>query len=310
MKAFTLDAFGSAPQLRHDLGQPRPNGGEVLVRVLASSVNPVDAAIAAGMLREVAEHRFPVILGRDYAGVVEQVGSGVTAFGAGDPVYGFLPYADPAVQRGTWCELIAVAQDGPIAPQPARLDTAAAGAVPLAGVTALACLDALHLGDGDTLLVIGASGGVGSLAVALAARAGVPVLATGRGDDVDYLRDLGAEEVVDRDGDITEEVRPHHEVTALIDLVSGTPEALQANAAVLSDGGRAVSPLGAAGDIPGEHNVMGVASAANLRRLAQLIDERSVPVPIDRTYALADAGVALEAVTGEHKRGKLALSLD
>ena len=309
MRAFTLDAFGSPPGLRHDLVAPRPDAEEVIVRVLASSVNPVDAAIAAGMLREVAEHRFPVVLGRDYAGVVEQAGAAVSAFAPGDTVYGFLPYADPAVQHGTWCELIAVAAAGPIAPQPASLDAAAAGAAALAGVTALACLDALQLGDGDTLLVVGAAGGVGSLAVALAARGGVPVLATGRGDDVDYLRDLGADEVVDRDGDITEEVRPHHAVTALIDLVSGTPEALQANAAVLVDGGRAVSPLGAAGDVPGEHNVMGLASAGNLRRLAQLIDKRAVPVHIERTYPLADAGAALHAVIDEHKRGKLALSL-
>ncbi len=309
MRAFTLDAFDTAPRLRSDLPQPEPAPGELLVRVRASSVNPVDAAIADGWLREFAEYEFPVTLGRDYAGMVERVGGAVTRYEPGDEVYGFLPHADPAVHRGTWSELIVVPEDTQVARPPAGLDLAAAGALALAGVTAMTCLDALELSDGDTLLVIGATGGVGSLAVQMAARTGVPVVAAGRGDDVPYLRDLGASLVVDRDGDITEEVRPHHDVTAVIDLVSAEPEAFTAFAGALEAGGRAVSPLGAAGDVPGQINVNAVPSAENLARLAQLVDEQGLRVPVQQSHPLEQGGEALRAYATAHKRGKLALSV-
>jgi NADPH:quinone reductase-like Zn-dependent oxidoreductase len=309
MRAFMLNAFDAAPGLRTDVPEPAAAGDEVVVRVRASSVNPVDGAIADGLLRELAAHEFPVTLGRDYAGTVERVGESATRYRPGDEVFGFLPYADPIVHAGTWTELIVVPEDRWIAPPPAGVDLAAAGALGLAGVTAMACLDALGLADGDTLLVIGATGGVGSLAVQLAARAGVPVVATGRGDDVEYLRNLGATLVVDRDGDITEEVRPHHDVTAIIDLVSADPEAFTVRCGALEAGGRAVSVLGAAGDAPGQANVMAVPSAENLARLARLVHDRGVEVPIQRTYALEQAGDGLAAAATTHTRGKLAVAI-
>ena len=125
------------------------------------------------------EHEFPVVLGRDYAGVVEQAGSAVTGYAVGDEVFGFLPHAGPEVHDGTWAELILVSQDRSVARRPASADPAAAGAAPLAAITALAAYDALDLGKGATVLVVGASGGVGSFAVQLAAAAGATVLAPG-----------------------------------------------------------------------------------------------------------------------------------
>jgi NADPH2:quinone reductase len=309
MRAVTLEAFDTPPRLRADLPEPEPAAGEVIVRVRASSVNPVDGVIAGGLLREYADHEFPITLGRDYAGTVERVGAAVTRHRPGDEVFGCLPHADPAVHAGTWSELIAVPEDDFIARRPAGLDLAQAGALALAGVTAMTCLDALGLQDGDTLLVIGATGGVGSLAVQLAARSGIPVAATGRGDDVEYLRDLGATMVVDRYGDVTEEVRPHHNVTAIIDLVSADPGAFTALAGALEAGGRAVSPLGAAGDVPGQANVMAVPSAENLARLARLVDEHAVRVPIQQTFALEAGGEALATAAATHRRGKLALTV-
>jgi NADPH:quinone reductase-like Zn-dependent oxidoreductase len=309
MRAFTLDAFDSPPGLRTDLPEPTAAGDEVVVRVRASSVNPVDGAIADGLLRDVAAHEFPVTLGRDYAGTVERVGDAVTGYRPGDAVFGFLPYADPVIHGGTWTELITVPEHRWLAPLPAGLDLAAAGALGLAGVTAMACLDALALSDGDTLLVVGATGGVGSLVIQLAAHAGVPVVATGRGDDVEYLRELGATMVVDRDGDITEEVRPHHDVTALIDLVSADPEAFTMRCGALEAGGRAVSTLGAAGDAPGQANIMAEPSAENLAQLARLVGDRGVRVPLQRTYALEEAGEALTAAATTRTRGKLAVAI-
>ena len=179
MRAFTLDSFDSPPGLREDLPTPEVGPGQLLVRVRASSVNPVDAFIAGGVLKGMVEHEFPVVLGRDYAGVVEQAGLAVTGYAVGDEVFGFLPHAGPEVHDGTWAELILVSQDRSVARRPASADPAAAGAAPLAAITAPAAYDALDLGKGATVLVVGASGGVGSFAVQLAAAAGATVLAPG-----------------------------------------------------------------------------------------------------------------------------------
>src|SRR5215217_3708100 len=117
MKAVTLDAFDTPPRLRDDLPAPTPAAHEVLVRVHYSSINPADNSIAAGMLKQMGvEYEFPVILGRDYAGVVEQVGPEVTGYDVGDEVFGFLLHANPTVRDGSWAELIAVPQDMFVAP--------------------------------------------------------------------------------------------------------------------------------------------------------------------------------------------------
>jgi NADPH2:quinone reductase len=198
MRAITLESFDSGPAL-HEAPTPQIGPNEVLVRVHTSSVNPIDGAIVAGMLKDMVEHEFPVVLGRDFAGVVEQVGSDVTRFAEGDEVYGSLLFANPTVHDGTWAELVAVPEDNFVARKPAGVELAAAGAAPWAGTTALAAVDALELSEGDTILVLGANGGVGSFAVQLAAHAGATVTASGLPEDEDYLRDLGVSEVLPRD---------------------------------------------------------------------------------------------------------------
>jgi NADPH2:quinone reductase len=281
MRAFTLDSFDTPPGLREDLPAPTPADNEVLVRVRASSVNGADGAIAAGMLGGMVDHEFPVVLGRDYAGVVEQVGSRVTRDSAGDEVYGFLLHANPTVHDGTWTELIVVPEDNFIARKPA---SEAAGAAPLAGITAMSALDALDLSEGDTVLVVGANGGVGSFAVQLAAHAGATVIAAALPEDEDYLRDLGVGEVLDRDVDIAAIVRERHPdgIDALLDLVSYTPEGFNTYAAALKPGGRGASPNSAAGDGQGRANVMAVPTPKNLERLGQLLDAGILRVPASR----------------------------
>ena len=271
MKAFVWSELGSSPTLRDDVPDPTPGAGEVLVRVQASSANPVDNAIAAGMLKDMVEHAFPVTLGRDYAGVVERVGAGVSAYSPGDEVFGFVGAMAPAVHAGTWAERIVVPEGVSIAPKPDRVDVATAGAAPLAAVTALANVDALELSEGDTVLVIGAAGGVGSIAVQLAAAAGATVIAPALPEDEDYLRGLGASDVPPRDGDVAATVRERYPdgVDALLDAVSYGPGS---HDAALKDGARVASPTGAAGEGPGRTNVMAVPSPENLRRVAELLD--------------------------------------
>ncbi len=137
MKAVVLHDFESGPAVS-ELPTPQTGANELLVRVQASSVNPADAAIAAGMLKGMAEYAFPVTLGRDFAGVVETVGSGVSRYQPGDRVYGFLVHANPTVHDGSWADYLVVPEDTSVARKPDSVDVGMAGAAPLAAVTALA----------------------------------------------------------------------------------------------------------------------------------------------------------------------------
>ena len=241
MRAFTLDSFETSPRLRNDLPTPQPDENELLVRVRASSVNPVDAAVASGMLKGMVEYEFPVTLGRDFAGVVEAVGSSVSLYGPGEEVYGFLPLADPAAHAGSWADYAVVSEGTSVAHKPASADFATAGSAPVAGLTATAAIDALGLGVGATVLVVGASGGVGSLVVQLAAAEDANVLATGLPEDRDFLLALDATIVIDRNADLAATIREAYPggVDALLDLVTREPDA-----SLLKPGGRLASSIG------------------------------------------------------------------
>ncbi len=306
MRAFTLDSFDSPPRLRDDLPEPRPADNELLVRVQASSVNPADAAIAAGMLKEMAEHDFPVTLGRDFTGTVERTGSSVTRYQPGDEVYGFLLHANPTVHDGSWTELITVPEDNFIAAKPANLDHAQAGAAPLAGISALAALDALTPAQGETVLVIGASGGVGSFFVQLAAQAGAHLIAPALPEDSQYLRELGVAEIIDRNADLDTTVHQHHPdgVDAILDLVNFTPQE-----ALLKEGGRLASTLGAAGEGAQRFDLMAEPTPDNLQRLADHLDGGTLRVHIHATYDLAHADDALQHLTERHTQGKVGLAV-
>src|SRR5215207_8200756 len=192
MRAITLNEPDTQPVAREDLPAPTPTDNEVLVRVHASSVNPVDGSIAAGLLSSMGvEHEYPVTLGRDYVGTVAQTGAAVSGFKAGDQVFGFLLHANPTVRDGAWAELITVTEELSIAPVPDGVELATAGAAPLAGITAVTAVDALDLSDSDVLLVAGATGGVGSLAVQLAAKAHATIVAPALPADEEFLRGLG-----------------------------------------------------------------------------------------------------------------------
>jgi len=307
MKAVTLDAFDTPPRLRDDLPAPTPAPNEVLVRVHASSVNPADNGIAAGMLKQMGlAYEFPVVLGRDYAGVVEQVGPEVTRYGVGDEVFGFLLHANPTVRDGSWAELIAVPQDMFIGRAPEGVDLATAGAAPLAGIAAIMAIDALELSEGDTVLIVGATGGVGSLAVQLAATAGATVVAPALPEDEPYLHELGVNELLPRDGDLAAAARERHPdgSDAVLDLVNYAPDV---PAALAKEGGRVASPTGAAGEGPGRTMIMAAPTPENLERLARLLADGTLRVPIQATHELAQAPDALAALPTTHTRGKVAI---
>jgi NADPH:quinone reductase-like Zn-dependent oxidoreductase len=310
MRAIILESFDSSPAL-HEVPTPQIAPNEVLVRVHASSVNPVDGAIVAGMMSAMVDHEFPVKLGRDYAGVVALAGSDVTRYTEGEEVYGFVPAANPTVHDGTWAELIVVPEDNFVAGKPAGVELSVAGAAPLAGITAMSALDALGVSEGDTVLVVGANGGVGSFFVQLAANAGATIIAPGLPEDEEYLREIGVDEVLERDVDVAALV--HHRypdgIEALLDLVSYAPEGFDTHAELLKDDGRGASSLSAAGEGSGRHNVGAVPSPENLERLGRLLEAGTLRVPIQKTYSLDQAGDALRALGAEHTQGKRAIQV-
>jgi NADPH:quinone reductase-like Zn-dependent oxidoreductase len=228
----------------------------------------------------------------------------------GDEVFGFLPAMSSTVHNGSWAELIVVPESVAIR-KPDGVDTSSAGAAPLAAITALSALDALGVSEGDTVLVVGANGGVGSFAVQLVDSAGATVIAPALPEDEEYLRELGVSEILPREADVAALVHERYPegIEALLDLVSYAPEGFDVHAEVLHDDGRGASPLSAAGEGSERHNVGAVPTSENLQRLARLLEAGTLRVPIQQTYELGRAGEALRALGTEHTQGKRAIQV-
>ena len=314
MKAFGL-ADESSPAAVLEIPIPEPGPGEVRIRVHASSVNGYDSFVASGMARGMMEHRYPVVVGKDFAGVVDEVGEGVTAFVAGDEVVGITPY-EPHLDRGTYAEFVVVPAEGFIQRKPANLGDGPAASVGLAALTALVAVDAVEPSDGDVVLIVGATGGVGSYATQLAAARGATVIATGLPDDDAWIRQLGADEVVDYSGDVPAAVRGRHPegVDALI-LAVHLGEALGPTLELVKDGGRVASTVGGADDEAlvarrvSAANVLGQADPGPFAAVVQMAAEGSLTVPITRTYAFEQLPEALGLVGERRSRGKLAVTI-
>jgi NADPH:quinone reductase-like Zn-dependent oxidoreductase len=170
MKAFALADEASGGSFL-EIPAPEPGAGEVRVRIRASSVNGWDVFVASGMARGVMEHRYPAVTGKDYAGVVDTIGEGVTRFSVGDEVAGIAP-PEQHVGRGSYAEYLVVPAEGFIEPKPDTLSFEQAASVGLAALTALVATDAVEVAKGETVLIAGATGGVGTYAVQLAAGQG------------------------------------------------------------------------------------------------------------------------------------------
>jgi NADPH:quinone reductase-like Zn-dependent oxidoreductase len=226
MRALHVPAAGAGIELG-EVPTPSATEGTVLVRVKAAGLNPVDNGIAAGMMAEMIPHQYPLVLGRDAAGVVEAVGEGVEGITVGDEVVGHVLMAPP-VQAGTIAEY-AVLPAAAVVAKPAGLDFVTAAAIPLAGAAAAQAVEAVAPQAGQTVLVNGADGGVGSYAVQLLAARGVTVIATGKPESADRLRALGASTVIDHHtADVVEQVRAAHPdgVDALVNVAGVDPAAV------------------------------------------------------------------------------------
>jgi NADPH:quinone reductase-like Zn-dependent oxidoreductase len=314
MRAIAEDEFGG-PVTLMNLPIPEIGADEVLIRVRAAGVNPFDWKVADGVLKDEKEHRFPLILGFDAAGVVERVGADVTRLFEGDEVYGYL--SKPVMGMGTYAEHVG-APAAIVARKPESVGFAEAAALPTPALTAMDLVDAVDLGEGKTVLIVGATGGVGSYAVQLAARRGARVIATARQANEAFARELGARETIDHTSeDLVETVRASHPggIETIIDMVSD-PEVLRRMAGLVKEGGRVASSVYAA-DVESlsergvrATNVGMQPEAWRLEELARMVDAGEISVKLERTFPLEKAPVALQESRTGHVRGKIVLLVD
>jgi NADPH:quinone reductase len=309
MRAFAIDEFGAAGSIRQ-VPDPIAGDGQVRVRVEAAAVNPADIAMSAGMYKDFIEHRFPLILGGDLGGTVDQVGSGVEGLAVGDPVFG--SQGKPIVGEGTFAEYV-VAMPSNLARRPAAIDAAFGAAISLVGASALQMVDVVGPGPGDVVVLVGASGGIGSIAVQLVAAAGASPVAVGAAANHEYVRSLGASETIDyASQDVVEEIRAAHPdgVAAVLDMV-GDKEGNARLGELVRSGGYLMSMLGGADvEALAAHGVTGVnvrteVTTEKLERLAALVAAGTLRPPQIATFPLDETGKALTAVAGRHVRGKL-----
>jgi NADPH:quinone reductase len=312
MRAFAIRALKAEPEVM-DLPKPTPGPGELLIHLGAASVNPLDWKLADGSRLAEAPHVFPFVYGVDGAGVVEAVGAGVTRFKVGDRVFG--QFLRMPLGVGTYAEFITIPETHPIAPIPRGIYTAQAAAVPTAGMTALAAIDALGLRKGQTVLIRGAKGGIGSFATQIASNLGILVVATSRGDFGAYIRKLGAYEYFDH-GRIgwTRDYRGAHPdgVDAALDLIAAE-HTTDPTAGLVRDGGVVASTLLAPG-APAtlERGIRSLAvnltpSTDLLDRLSKEISSGRLRIPLEAQVPLAEAAQAIELNRQGVTRGKTAI---
>ncbi|MFO1372316.1 MAG: NADP-dependent oxidoreductase [Candidatus Competibacteraceae bacterium] len=309
MKAVRIHAYGGPDVLHYEENVPLPplNSDDILIRVQAAAVNPVDWKIREGYLRKVLNHHLPLILGWDVAGEVVEIGADVVEFKVGDAVY-----ARPNIERdGSYAEYIAVkASDA--AHKPVTLDSKHAAAVPLAALTAWQSLvEAAQLSAGQTVLIHAAAGGVGSFAVQLAKAKGARVIATASAINAGLVTELGADEFIDY-------TKIHFEaavkdVDVVFDTVGGDTQ--ERSWRVLKPGGILVSVINppsaasAAAHSARKAFVFIQPSGAQLTAIARLIDEGQMKPIIHTLLPLSEVRQAHAISQGGHARGKIVLNI-
>jgi NADPH:quinone reductase-like Zn-dependent oxidoreductase len=289
-----------------DVEKPQPKDDEVLIRVRAASVNPVDYKIRSGSYPVVKQDQLPKVLGRDVAGEIAACGGAVRDFKEGDTVYAMLDGGP-----GGYAEYVTVKADL-VAPKPGECDYRDAAAVPLAGLTAWQGLfDHGHLEAGQRVLIHGGGGGVGHLAVQFAKARGATVVATVAPEDVDFVKQLGADQVIDYTRERFEE--KVHGVDLVLDLVAG--ETQERSWAVLRDGGTMISSLARPSEEEARAHHVRAASfiahpdRAELIEIGRLIDEGRVHPHVSAVFELKDAAEAQAQLEHRHAQGKVVLEV-
>jgi NADPH:quinone reductase-like Zn-dependent oxidoreductase len=301
-KAVRFDHYGGVDVLNVlDVPRPVPGPGQVLVQVKAAGINPGEAKIRDGQLAERWPATFPSGQGSDLAGIVAETGPGVTGFAAGDEVFG---YTD---DRASQAEFVVV-EAGHLTAKPAEVPWPVAGALFVAGATAYAAVRAVALDKGDVVVVSGAAGGVGSIAVQLARRAGATVIGLASPVHHEWLAAHGVIPVSYGEGVAGRIRQAADQVDAFIDTVGGGYVRLALDLGVLPERIDTIADFAAIAEhgVKGDGNAAG-ASAAVLAELAALIADGELDIPIAATFPLAEVRAAYRRLAQGHVQGKIVL---
>ncbi|MEX3787677.1 NADP-dependent oxidoreductase [Paraburkholderia sp. BR14374] len=307
MLAYRIHSFGGPEVFKaEEIEIPEPGAGQVLVRVRAAGVNPVDLKTRAGQYPLIREEQLPYTLGRDFSGVVERVGEGAAQWRAGEQVYGFVGQG-----QGAYAEFVVVPASA-LAHAPEKLDAGTAGAVPLAALTAWqglfehGCLEA-----GCRVLIHAGAGGVGHFAVQFARQKGAQVYATASGDGIEFVRSLGANRVIDYHAQRFEDVA--RDMDLVFDLVGGDTQRRSWSA--VATGGALISTLNEPSQTEASsHGARAARYTARpdgrqLTEIASLINNGSVRVVVAERFSFDATARALERLAKGHVRGKIVVDI-
>ncbi len=311
MKAVQINSYGKPDVIQVNPNAPMSQAteGKIVVQVHAAGINAIDWKISEGMLSKNVPLQFPVTLGGDFAGVVTEVLDGVAEFAKGDEVYGSAIILGGG--SGSMAEYV-LAPITSIAKKPAKANWTEAAALPLVGVSALQALtEEMHLSSGQKILIHGGAGGIGSTAIQLAKSLGAYVVTTVKTEDIDFVKGLGADEVIDYKTQHFETIVK--DMDAVFDTVGG--ETGEKSLGVLKKGGIIVSMLGQVN--PEKAKELGITSIGQQTRtttkrlieLAKLVDEGHIKIQVDKVYPLDQAKEAFTYQEDIHPRGKVVISI-
>lgn len=311
MKAIVINQYGDKEELKEkELTKPEPEADEVLIKIQAAAVNPIDWKLRYGYLKEKLSFEFPIVLGWDAAGIVEKVGEDVDAFQKGDRVF----VRPELSNRGTYAEYT-TAKEELVAKMPDNINFKEAAAVPLAGLTAYQTLvDVGNLNSGDKVLIHAGAGGVGSFAVQIAKKLGAYVATTASTKNVEFLKSLGADQVIDyTKDDFSQELEDYDLV---IDTLGG--EIQDKSLTILKNGGMLVSIV----EEPDQEKAekLGVKTkfhwlipdGKELAALAEMMEKEELKPVVGSTFPFTEQGLkdAHELSETHHARGKIVIEID
>ncbi len=308
MKAMVIHEYGGPEVLKYeDVPRPEPKEDQILIRVIAAGVNPVDGMIRSGMFAKDGNRAFPIILGGDVAGVIEKVGNKITKFKAGDPVFAYISLDD----SGGYAQY-ALVTEREAALKPKSLSYVEAAAVPIVALTAWqALIDTARLSEGQTVLIHGGSGGVGTFAIQIAKARGAKVIATASTAKQDLLKELGADVAIDYTKQKFEEIAK--DVDVVLDSVG--KDTLARSYGVVKKGGFIVTLVARIDQAElDNHGIRGASlsvepNSEELAEIGKLIDEKKIKVVISQTFPLSEARKAQEQAATGHTRGKIVLKV-
>jgi NADPH:quinone reductase-like Zn-dependent oxidoreductase len=308
MKAIVVHQFGGPEVLKlEDVPRPEPKENEMLVRVIGAGVNPVDDGLRSGHYAKYFGPKPPFTPGGDIAGIVEKVGAKITKFKVGDSIYAYLD-----LDRGGGYAEFAITNEKEAALKPRSLTFEEAAATPIVALTAWqALVDAANLSDGQTVLIHGGSGGVGSFAIQIAKARGAKVFATASTSNQDLLKQLGADVAIDYTKQKFEDVAK--DVDVVLDSVGR--ETLKRSYGVVKKGGFLVTLVARPDSAELEkHGIHGsdlsvAPNSDELDRISKLIDQKKIKVVVSQTLPLAEAAKAQEQAATGHTRGKIILKI-